>query len=1086
LLPAFLVGLAAYAGAPALRFFQRNVPLHVPSGAAGGAGGGVVSDFSFAPDGGAGLVAAASSLCGLLDPSEKVGAWHCLEGDGTSTAWDGGTGVFTEAHGNATTQTRRSCPNGPDCAELTRNVLASGDTLETAAIASGTGSLTACILFMRDNPLGADDIFPFGQTNLFAASSSSWRFYLGAPTGTAHWLVSDGSTNVDVEAVDSSALAAGPSPHAETLLCGTWSAANGVIAYLDGNASAASALATRNNVSVPLVVNGIQYNDDAYRRGVLRVRGVFVTYTELSAARILALSKSALGYAVTGTGSEPLVFTRGRSRSCAIDDNASSLSLIGPDVPCITRGGIDIWRNVRHSALQSERFDQSPWTDVATPTVTADAVLSPEGSTTADTLTDDSAAASEGRAQSIATTDAVGHAFNVWLKAGTETSAIISMTGTGSSLGDRTCRFTNISSSDWRRYSCVSQAPYSSAVTAVSVAVLVGSFPAATGTLHTWGADFQTAAGSVGAGVTSAPYALPYATTYASEIESAHDRASFAIARALAPISMAATVARGASPPQKNGRYYLAYKAAIADAVDEVHMFSRYDLEDTLVCGESQGQSVSKAGLDGTDVVACDFKSDGIKACVGGLCSDFDDTSGPFTDGGTVLWLGQNERHTSNWQPDGIISNVCLSSTIGNCTGNTATASSDSDVAAAAPALLRFSSSDAGDLGTACACAATAGMWSDAGSAPLTTTRASVATCLPASQTANIQPGQMVRCAANQLRVTTMGSGPLKVLSESAGTNAFATIGHITEDFNSASWTKAGTVGVFANDAGAPDGTNSADGIQLAATSGSGFSSMYQSAVAATAPATVSLFVVGITPPDGGVAQSGTMDVCGYDSTSWTCTACANAAWPNYTRCSHTITGGTPVSVHFGNLSIYNGGVARGAHSVAFWGAQMETGAKMTSYQPPDAGSRAVETHKFAALPDAMNTGCAAISYVPQFDTYTGNWGPSVVHGAAAAPIYGEGNNVKMYDGTTALARSLSQDGGAKRIRAWWSAVDGGMQICNDTDSSCSAVTAYDKTMPIGGGALLDFCSAVQIGTFAGKAACYDLIVDQDPTRCGP
>ena len=213
--------------------------------------------------------------------------------------------------------------------------------------------------------------------------------------------------------------------------------------------------------------------------------------------------------------------------------------------------------------------------------------------------------------------------------------------------------------------------------------------------------------------------------------------------------------------------------------------------------------------------------------------------------------------------------------------------------------------------------------------------------------------------------------------------------------------------------------------------------------------------------------------VCPYNSTTWT-------------RC---VNGGTT----YGAAAMYVGTdivdcptAQTSAQDVLVWGAQCETGT-VTSYVATTSASatRAVETHKFPALPNTMNSGCAAVSYIPQpYITYSGNWGPSVVHGANAAFIYGEGSNVKMYDGTTALARSITQDGGAKRIRSWWNATDGGMQICNDTDSSCSAVTAYDKTMPVGGGALLDFCSAVQIGTFAGKAACTDLMIDYTPSRC--
>lgn len=390
--------------------------------------------------------------------------------------------------------------------------------------------------------------------------------------------------------------------------------------------------------------------------------------------------------------------------------------------------------------------------------------------------------------------------------------------------------------------------------------------------------------------------------------------------------------------------------------------------------------------------------------------------------------------------------------------------------------ILRFAMTDGGSMGTACACASIGGLWSDGLPAPLTTTRASSATCLPANQFTGISNGDLDTCTSNQTRVTTYGGSSLGVLSEAAATNTAL----YSEQLDNGAWAEvhvgAAAVIVTANYGVAPDGTTTADRLQADAVSAGQYSLLSQSgACASGVQVNASVFLKG-TSGSGEVCLvvNGTVGtVCPYNSTTWT-------------RC---VNGGTTVgaaAMYVGTDIVDCPTAQTSAQDVLVWGAQCETGT-VTSYVATTSASatRAVETHKFQHLPNTMNSGCAAVSYIPQpYATYSGNWGPAVVHGAAAAFHYGEGNNVKMYDGVTALARAVTQDGGQKRFRSWWNASDGGMQLCNDTDSQCTAVTAYDKSMPLGGAAILDFCSAVQIGTFGGKAACSNLVVGFEPEGC--
>jgi hypothetical protein len=68
--------------------------------------------------------------------------------------------------------------------------------------------------------------------------------------------------------------------------------------------------------------------------------------------------------------------------------------------------------------LQSQTFDNASWTDVGTPVTTANAAVAPDGTTTAETIQDDSAAASEGERQTVAVAnDGTTYCASVYIKA---------------------------------------------------------------------------------------------------------------------------------------------------------------------------------------------------------------------------------------------------------------------------------------------------------------------------------------------------------------------------------------------------------------------------------------------------------------------------------------------------------------------------------------------------------------------------------------------------------------------------------------------------------------------------------------------
>jgi hypothetical protein len=160
----------------------------------------------------------------------------------------------------------------------------------------------------------------------------------------------------------------------------------------------------------------------------------------------------------------------------------------------------------------SEQFDNAAWMAVGTGSVTADSIVAPDGTTTADTIDDTDAAADQYYVQQTVTTIGDGaRVFSVYLQQGTATDTTVAVFFVGGTTVSvlatvnwatktiDTGTLTQIGSSDWYRVSV----PINDNGTGNSQ-TLCRIYPATnqaskTGTVYAWGAQLES-------GSTATPY----------------------------------------------------------------------------------------------------------------------------------------------------------------------------------------------------------------------------------------------------------------------------------------------------------------------------------------------------------------------------------------------------------------------------------------------------------------------------------------------------------------------------------------------------------------------------------------------------
>ncbi|MCX6951338.1 MAG: hypothetical protein NTV51_04020 [Verrucomicrobia bacterium] len=237
------------------------------------------------------------------------------------------------------------------------------------------------------------------------------------------------------------------------------------------------------------------------------------------------------------------------------------------------------------------------------------------------------------------------------------------------------------------------------------------------------------------------------------------------------------------------------------------------------------------------------------------------------------------------------------------------------------PGQFVFAPTNGGGMGTACACTTPTGSRGET----MTFSRASTGSCMKGNETSCIANGDLVVCTSGQPRVMPGGDGTgvLGLGVWAARTNTLLR----SDAFENAAWLTV-NVGiaaptVTANHAVGPDGTTTADRLQIAAAGAGTASYIYQSACPTGAARAQSIYVRGTSGSGtvlmaggsafGAGAGGGGYVQCAYVSTSWT-------------RCIFSNTVTTSANPYLIGTSPLEGTVTTSAIDVLIWGAQCETG----------------------------------------------------------------------------------------------------------------------------------------------------------------
>jgi hypothetical protein len=278
-----------------------------------------------------------------------------------------------------------------------------------------------------------------------------------------------------------------------------------------------------------------------------------------------------------------------------------------------------------------------------------------------------------------------------------------------------------------------------------------------------------------------------------------------------------------------------------------------------------------------------------------------------------------------------------------------------------------FATASGAGMTAACACSTITGARGETA----TFSRASTATCTKGNETSLIANGDLVTCSSGQPRVMPGGDGTgiRGVSLWESRTNTLLR----NSEIENAVWATVGSgiaaPTITANYATAPDGTATADRMQIAAAGAGTASYIYQTACPTGAARAQSLYVRG-TSGSGTVLMAGGSAFgsagggyvqCPYVSTSWT-------------RCLFRNSNAASANPFLIGTSPLEGTITTGAIDVLVWGTQCETGVDPSPViaTAGTAATRAAEVLSFPWSQAVDTSGSMAATLVSPYPSLGG------------------------------------------------------------------------------------------------------------------
>ena len=388
------------------------------------------------------------------------------------------------------------------------------------------------------------------------------------------------------------------------------------------------------------------------------------------------------------------------------------------------------------------------------------------------------------------------------------------------------------------------------------------------------------------------------------------------------------------------------------------------------------------------------------------------------------------------------------------------------------PAFFEFAPASGAGMGTACACTTPTGAKGET----MTFTRTGDATCSKQGlATTGIANGDLVVCTANQPRVESSG-GVLGLRVEGARTNSALR----SQQIDNAAWVDdvAGVAAptITADFAVAPDGTTTAERVQLPALGAFQYS-LRRQAIAAGSTGNASVYVKGN-------GTSGSISLA-TDGSLATATDCAYVA-ATWTRC---VLGTIGTWVFVGAIASYGStSGTKASQDVFLWGVQTE-GSGVATYATsyiPTVASAVTRNAETATLPVAVSqqTQCQA----------------------ATVELLGTSSNDRIWTMTRVLSGSGDFIASYTQAAARVDTAGSGAVSVTGAGSAFGAVTRFLSTW--NGSTLTMFRNATQTGTtttantlgpasiigigssLAGASHVDGIVtrvqVDPSPSRCTP